>query len=614
MIRVIMHKIFFRSTLVGPSRPPRGVARYERSGSLIERKFREYLIPTVLTTIAIFLANIMNSIIVGNFLGERALSAIGLSAPVVYSLNALFLLFAIGGVTCASIAKGRRETDNANKIFTLTFVIGISSMFVLIAALLVCMQPITLALAQGDTGLAELILAYLTPLVFVGPVMMLIMGMAQFVRTDGKPRIAAYIAITANLVNLVLAIVFIKYMNIGIAGAGLATVLGYVAGSFMLLPYLRSKQRTLHFVKLQADDLTQVPRIASIGSPKALMQGLSFLRTLILNTLIMGALGSLGMTAMAVCSSALMLAVMFINGANDTLLPIVGTLYGEKDYPGIRFAVSTGFTCMIVACVIIMVIFLIVPDKVGQLFGITSKEGIAIVEPALRMFALSLPLYGINAMFQNFYQTTGRVKFAALIVSLNGFVFVTLFALLLAGWNGNFIWLAFFLAELATLLVVLIIGKHIRKKEDSTGILLLPKKMQDGAVLDLSIPATVEAATGLSEQVIRFCRENGTDEAKAMHMGITVEEMAANIALYGNNNKNGVIDTLVRITEQELILRLRDDGIPFDPTKYQPEEKHTFATGGIEVVRRLSKEITYARQLGFNVSIITIPRTALREN
>ena len=589
-------------------------ALYERSGSLIERKFREYLIPTILTTIAIFLANIMNSIIVGNFLGENALSAIGLSGPVIYCTNALFMLFAIGGATCAAIAKGKRETDYANKIFTLTFVIGISSMFVLLTALLLYLQPISLALAHGDASLAELIQAYLTPLVFIGPVMMLIMGMAQFVRTDGKPRIAAYIAITANLVNLILAIVFIKFMGIGIAGAGLATVLGYTAGIFMLLPYLRSKQRTLHFVKLHTDDLTQVPRIASIGSPKALMQGFSFLRILILNSLILGALGSLGMTAMAVCSSALMLVVMFINGANDTLLPIVGTLYGEKDYPGIRFVVSTGFKLMIVACVTLMVLFLIFPGKVGQLFGINSPEGIAIVEPALRMYALSLPLHGINAMLQNFYQTTGHVKLATLIVSLNSFVFVTLFALILAGWNGNFIWLAFFLAELATLLVVLAVGKNIRKKEDSSSILLLPKKMQDGAVLDLSIPATMKAATGISEQIIRFCRENGTNEAKAMHMGIAVEEMAANTALYGHKNKKGVIDVLVRITEQELILRLRDDGIPFDPTKYQPEEKHTFATGGIEVVRRLSKEIKYTRQLGFNVSIITILQKTLKES
>jgi Na+-driven multidrug efflux pump/anti-sigma regulatory factor (Ser/Thr protein kinase) len=587
---------------------------YERSGTLIQRKFREYLIPTVLTSIAISLGNIVNSVIVGNLLGEKALSAIGLSAPITYSLNALFLLFAVGGVTCASIAKGRREVEKANQIFTLTFVVGITSMFVLLAVLLLCMRPITVILAQGDAGLAELTLAYLTPLVFVGPVMMLIMGMAQFVRIDGKPRIAACIAITANLVNLLLAFVFIKFMNMGIAGAGLATVLGYVVGICMLLPYLLSKQRTLHFVRPRGNDFTHVPHIASVGSPKALMQGLSFLRTLVLNTLIVGALGSLGMAAMAVCVNTLMLTSMFISGTNDTLLPIVGTLYGEKDYPGIHFTVHTGFKFMIMACIAVMVLLLLIPGTVGQMFGINSKEGLAIVEPALQLYALSLPLYGVNTILQNFYQTTERVKLASLMVFLNGFGFITLFALMFTVWNVNFIWLAFLLAELATFLVILGIGVHIRKKEGTSGMLLLQKEVEDGALLDLSIPATVDAATGMSEKIIHFCRENGANESGAMRMGIAVEEMVVNTALYGHKNKQGVIDMLVRITEQELILRLRDDGVPFDPTKYQPEEGHEFAIGGIEVVRRLSKDVRYTRQLGFNVSIITIPRIVLQEN
>jgi len=71
-----------------------------------------------------------------------------------------------------------------------------------------------------------------------------------------------------------------------------------------------------------------------------------------------------------------------------------------------------------------------------------------------------------------------------------------------------------------------------------------------------------------------------------------------------------MIDVLVRITEQELILRLRDDGIPFNPTEYHGQEG--FAVGGIEVVRRLAKEIAYSRQLGFNVTIITVLRAVLK--
>jgi Na+-driven multidrug efflux pump/anti-sigma regulatory factor (Ser/Thr protein kinase) len=582
---------------------------YERSSTLMNRKFREYLIPTILTSAAVSLTAVVDSLIVGNLLGEAALSATGLASPIIFSLNALFFLFAVGGVTIASVARGRRDTEYANRIFTLTFVAGIAAMLVLLAVLLVFMKPITTALAQGDAELAAMTRAYLTPTVFVGPVMMLIMGMAQFVRTDGKPRIAAKIAITANVVSMSLDYIFIRYIGMGIEGAGFATVIGYVTGIFVLIPYLRSKQRAFRFVKLNLGDFKELWGIAGTGLPKAMTQGLNFARTLVLNVLIVTAMGMSGMAAMTVCVRALMIAAVFIGGANDTLLPIVGTLFGEKDYAGIRFTVRRGFLFMITACAVVTVLFLAIPGQIGQLFGI--KEGLDVAAPALRMYALSLPVYGLNLMLQNFFQTTGRAKLATLMAAMSGFIFVVLFALMFAEWNGYYIWLAFVLSELATLLVVLGIGVRIRKKEKTSGILLLRGNEGDGLFADLSIPATVEAGTGLSEQAIRFCRENGVDESASVRIGIAVEEMAVNTANYGHKNDKGVIDVLVRITDEELILRLRDDGVPFNPSEHH-EAEEKFAVGGIEVVRRLAKDIRYAWQLGFNVTIITIARKELK--
>jgi len=67
---------------------------FERSGLLVRRKFREYLAPTILTTISMSLAAIVDGVLVGNILGDRALSAVGLSIPIIYCMNMLFFLFA----------------------------------------------------------------------------------------------------------------------------------------------------------------------------------------------------------------------------------------------------------------------------------------------------------------------------------------------------------------------------------------------------------------------------------------------------------------------------------------------------------------------------------------
>ena len=81
---------------------------YERSGNIIRQKFREYLLPTVLTSMAISMASVVDGVIVGSLLGDTALAAVGLSGPVIFCINLIYMLFGIGGLTCASIAKGKR--------------------------------------------------------------------------------------------------------------------------------------------------------------------------------------------------------------------------------------------------------------------------------------------------------------------------------------------------------------------------------------------------------------------------------------------------------------------------------------------------------------------------
>jgi len=467
--------------------------KFERSGMLLNRKFREYLIPTVLVNIALSLEMVINSAVVGNLLGEVPLSAIGLASPIIYSLNAVFVLFAIGGVACAAIAKGRRETEEANRFFTLTFAAGMAVMLVFVISLLIFMRPIAEFLAGGDAELAKLTRQYLTPMIFVGPLMMIIMGMAQFVRTDGLPRLSSYIALTANAVSLGTCFLLIRFFGIGIAGASISTLLGYTVGIFVMLPYLFSKRRTFRFVKILKENLQMLKQMTSVGLSEALTQFLTFLRLLVLNVLIVSVFGATGMAVMSVCMIALELSTIFIAGTTDTLLPIIGTLFGEKDYKGIRFTMKTGIKFTTAACVTLMAVLLIFPAEVGRMFGVSSVDGLDLVVPALRMYALSLIFYSINTLLQSFFQTTGRANLASLIVLLNGFVFVVLFAFIFSRVNLNWIWLAFLLSEAATLLLVACVGLHIQKKENTSVMLLLPKEDEGGISADFSVPATPEA-------------------------------------------------------------------------------------------------------------------------
>lgn len=202
-----------------------------RTDLLINKKYIEFLLPTLLTSMAISLATVVDGVIVGNLLGSISLAAVGLAGPVIFAINTIMVLFLVGGVTCASIAKGERDTRRADVFFTLSQAMGAALLIVFAALVTAYAQPLSLLFARGDTALAKLNEQYISSIVWTGPFMHITLSNAQFWKLDGKPAAATRIALIANASNLLLDYILIKYCNAGIMGAGISTAIGYLIGT-----------------------------------------------------------------------------------------------------------------------------------------------------------------------------------------------------------------------------------------------------------------------------------------------------------------------------------------------------------------------------------------------
>ncbi len=580
---------------------------YERNSTLVQKKFKEYLFPTIMTSLAMSLASVIDSIIVGNLLGDQALAAIGLSGPIIFCLNTIYMLFGVGGITCASVAKGQLDKKRANQVFTVAMVVGIGVMTLFLIVVNLFMGVITSGLAAGDVELATLTATYIRPLLFTGPALMFSSGLALFVRTDGDPKSSARIVVVANVVNLILDYILIRYCNAGIAGAGLSTTLGYIAGGFVVLPYLFSKKRSFLFDFPKLSELNVVIDVMKTGMPKALTQVASFLRAIVLNGIVMMALGSIGMSVMTVCLNVLMISNIFVGGTSDSLLPIVGTLYGERDYYGIRQAVYKARTVLIFACIGLVAFFVIRPEAVGNWFGLNTPEGLEVLVPALRMFALYLPFQAVNTTLQNFYNITGRKSLASMIATLDGLIYVCLFAFVLAQVSGTLFWFCYACSGCATMLTVFFIGYRIKKQEDVTGFLLLREENEEGVQWDITIHASNEDAVSLSDKVIDFCIQNQVDKIMANHIGIAIEEMVVNTAKVNEEREEiPTIDIFIRILSDKILVRFRDDGDMFDVSTDLTEAEEENMANGICVMNKMASSVEYAVQLGFNTTIFTL--------
>ena len=578
---------------------------YERTGKLIREKFREYLLPGILSSMAMSLASAVDGIIVGNLLGDTALAVVGLAGPVILCVNVLYMIFGIGGMTCASIARGKRETEQSNKIFTLTISVGTAVMLAFSVAMQFALPSLSRLLVNGQDALAPMLESYLKPLVFTGPAIMIASGISLFIRIDGKPKSAMAVVLIANAVNLLFDFVLIRFFDTGIWGAGFSTTLGYIVGIAVVIPYLFSKKRTFKFVKCGKGGLRTVGNIITAGLPRGLTQASNLVCNLVLNFLIIGSLGSIGMSTLTVCGNALMIANIFFGGTADALLPIAGTLYGEGDDYGIRQTMKSAAIVIAISCAAMLAFTLSVPQVIGMAFGIHSKEGLAVVEPALRLYSAFFPFTAALTLLQNFYTTTGRKKLATAMVLMSGFIFLIPFAFLFAKTDPDLIWISFACAAATTLLVTVMISIWIRKKEKVRGLLLL-RPGKDDIRCDVTISASVQEAAGLSDQIIKWCLEQNFDAQLANKVGIAIEEMAVSTAHYAHHDSGkGSIDVALCVNGELLTVLMRDNGELFNPAEYTAAKDDGCITDGIQLMKTLASKVEYARRLGFNTTILT---------
>ena len=158
---------------------------------------------------------------------------------------------------------------------------------------------------------------------------------------------------------------------------------------------------------------------------------------------------------------------------------------------------------------------------------------------------------------------------------------------------------------LALTFVFIFVAKKMGKYQGSA-ILLLPKTVIDEQ-LDITIPAKTEEISLAVEQIQKFSMQISKDENAAMMMAVASEEIISNIMEYGYRNKRsvGFIDVNLSKAENKLLVRIRDDGVAFDPTNIAEDEEE-FSFRGIDVVRKVASDFKYLRILNTNNVIMEV--------
>lgn len=579
----------------------------ERNAFLINKKINQYILPGVLMTVAMQLGNVVDGMIVGNLLGAEAMAAIEVSMPVLLLLQMPALMLAMGGAAEAAVFLGKRDMEKANGVFTASLAAGLAVSLFLALFAPILPGPFAMLLA-GNGDLAVLAKPYIT-VNFAGiPILTAAIIFCYFMNADNHPQLGSALFIIANVVNLALDFVFIRNLHMGMAGSALSTVIGYLAGMSTVGFYFRSKQRMLRLRKLEKKTFHYVGLAIKAGIPNAAFTLMSALKSVIINSAIVRFLGNDSMAVYSVCANAVLIAELCVGGMIGLVQNIAGILYGERDYYGIRTLCKRVLTYSYIAIVALLVIFFAVPGAIAGLFGITEGDMLTLCKTALRIFACSFPFYVYNKFLMSYYQTILQPGLSTVVTVLQGFVVIV--PLTLAGiffWGLPGVCLMAVASEALTILLASfwrIMGQRSGKFE-AGGVYMLPQISGEKS-LDCSIENNLEEVIAFREKLFGFCAENHITDRHAKILGLAVEEIAANIVKYGYRSGKNYIDISFIIQDDKYILRIRDDGVPFNPMEYVPHKEEGVAMGGIALIVKVASELQYMRVLNMNNTVVEL--------
>lgn len=598
----------------------------KRNEKLIRTKLWQYLLPSIMMTAALQMGNIVDTMLVGNILGADAMSAVKIGMTIDNIMEIPGYVLGVGGSVAVGILLGKREREKANRVFSVTLTVSLMCGFLF--ALLSLASPVLAQMLTGGNTLTDDVAGFVFVTLLGAPVLSLALQFMNYVAVDNNPSAASAYVIVSNVINLVLDYFILKYTSLGTAGAALSTVLGYGLAMSVLVVYFRSPKRMLRFVnpmrdisgvscnpdsgkedrrRLGGDSKGAFLLAVSTGIPTLLYMIFITVKDLGLNTMIIRMIGNDAMAVYTVCTNVVLLVELLVGGIIGTIASIGGVIYGEKDYFGIKSLVKNVLLYSYIVLAFVLVILLGFTRYVVALFGITGGQLLDIAVTALRIFVLCLPFYLWNKFMTTYYQSTEKTKIAGLVTSLQNCVAILpaaavfVFAAKAAGMDMlNALMASFIVSEIAAMVIAFFYRKVKYKKQ---GILLLPDSENEN-ILDMSIEGTLEDAGKIPREMIAFCKEKGVDSSKANLLAVAAEEMIVNIIRYGGK-KVGTIDVNLCITEHAIIFRIRDNGIPFDPTDYTVDSDE-FEIHGIEVVKSITDKIQYMRVLDLNNSVVEI--------
>ena len=403
----------------------------------VGRLIMKFAVPAIISNLISALYNIVDQIFIGQSVGLLGNAATNVAFPLVMLCLSLSLLLGVGGASNYSLAMGRGDEEEAARYYG--GAIGFLVIFGLAVGVLVLLflRPLMVAFGATEASLPYA-MVYTGITAFGMPFQIFGTAGSHLIRADGSPRYAMVSISAGAVLNIILDPIFIFTLDLGIAGAAYATVIGQVSTVVLQVFYFwRLKNHPIRPEHLRPR-LGQLRAVAGLGSAAFFNQVAMMIVQIAMNNVLRryGALSAYGsdipLACVGVITKVNVVMIAFLVGIAQGCQPIVGFNYGAGQYSRVRAAYRRALTAGFCISCAFFLCFQLLPRQLLSIFDPNGSEMFfRFGTEYFRIFMGAAFLNAIHPLTSNFFTSIGRAKMGMLISMTRQLLFLLPLVLLL---------------------------------------------------------------------------------------------------------------------------------------------------------------------------------------
>lgn len=393
--------------------------------SPVKKAVMQMAIPTIITSLVVVIYNMADTYFVGQTQDPLQVAAVSLANPIFVMFLAISQLLGIGGSAIISIFLGgnKRKFAKQSSAFACYTSLILGAIFGIF--IVIFMDPI-LKLLGATQETYQFSKDYLFYIAIGGPFVLFSNAFGHVIRGEGAAKASMIGGMIGTIINIILDPILILFLNMGTAGAAIATVIGNIAGTLYYIYYFKYRSPLLTISPKYFSLSKEVAgNLTKLGIPAAINSGLMSISTVFLNNVLL-IYGNNAVAAMGIVTKIYLLIVLVHMGIANGIQPLLGYCYGAKLKDRFKSIMRFSALFSIIVGIFLTVIYIGFNREIISLF-ISDNEVIEFGAAMLTATSLAGPILGIMFLSINGMQALNN-PLPATILSLarQGVLFIPL--------------------------------------------------------------------------------------------------------------------------------------------------------------------------------------------